>query len=209
MNDLEYLNQISASANANAPKPGLLGLLDKKMKIVIGILAGVILLLIILVAASSSRPEKSEATDISELGRLYTRSVSLSKTISKYNRMISRPSIRSTGSSFSTLLEEISSKTKSYLTGRGVDTGAIVATADDAAKITELEESLEQARLNGSEILDRRYASEMFYQIRFLIIIEDSIIKKTTDADLKSYLESSKESAYRLGDSFYNFYENQ
>ena len=203
MNDLDYLNQISAGVQNQAQKPTFL---DKKMKIIIGILGGAILLLIILVAAVGSSPKETEATATSELGRLYTRVEELTKTITKYNGSVSKPSLRSTGASFSTLLAELSTTTKSYLTNYGIELNAITPSASDTTLITNLNSSLENYRLNG--ILDRKYASEMYFQIRYLIVIEDSVREKTTDTNLQTYLESSKTSLSRLQETFYNFSES-
>lgn len=202
MNDLEYLNQISAGV----PKPvANTGFFDKKMKLIVSILAGAILLLVVLVAtmSSSSTPE---TTAPSELARLYARANDLTATINEYNGSVRSSSLRSTGASFSTLLAEISNSTSTYLTNYGVDPGGAVATGDDAALITELNSSLKNARLNG--LLDRNYASEMYYQIRYLLVIEESVYNKTSDSSLKSYLESSSDSLSRLGNTFYNFSES-
>lgn len=202
MNDLEYLNQISAGVQKPAASSGFF---DKKMKPIVGIFAGVILLLIVLAIAlgSSSTPE---VTAPSELSRLYVRAEELTKTINTYNGSVRSSSLRSTGASFSTLLAGITTTSTTYLTNYGVDPGGATSSAEDTSLITDLNNSLENARLNG--ILDRNYASEMYYQIRYLLVIEESIYNKTSDSSLKSYLESSSDSLSRLGNTFYNFSES-
>lgn len=199
MNDLEYLNQISAGVNRQQ-KPA--GFFDKKMKIIVGVFAGVLILFIVLLVASGSS-NSPEVTDVSELNRLYARSLELTKTINEYNGSVRSSSLRSTGTSLSTLLTEVSSTSTSYL--GEIKTEELAA--DDAKNLTELNASLENARLNG--ILDRRYASEMYYQIRYLIIIENTVHEKTADANLKTYLESSSASLSRLGETFNNFSESK
>ncbi|MBR3233196.1 hypothetical protein IKF74_02885 [Candidatus Saccharibacteria bacterium] len=199
MNDLEYLNQISAGVNQQ-PKPT--GFFDKKMKIVVGVFAGVLLLFIVLLIAGGSS-KTPEITATSELNRLYTRSNELIKTVSAYNGSVRSSSLRSTGTSLSTLLTELSSTSASYLGDAKTDE----LDPDDAKNLAEFSYTLEKARLNG--ILDRSYAHEMDYQIRYLLIIEDSVREKTTDANLKSYLTSSAESLSRLGDTFNNFSESK
>ncbi len=199
MNDLEYLNQISAGVNRQQ-KP--VGFFDKKMKIIFGVFAGVLLLFIVLIAANGSS-QTPEVTATSELNRLYSRSNELIKTISDYNGSVRSSSLRSTGASLSTLLTEVSSTSASYLG----DTKSDELTADDAQNLTDLVASLENARLNG--ILDRHYASEMYYQIRYLLIIEDSVRNRTADANLKSYLDSSYTSLSHLGETFNNFSESK
>lgn len=199
MNDLEYLNQISAKVNQQQ-KPA--GLFDKKMKIVFGVLAGVLILFIILLVAAGGS-SKPEATATSELNRLYNRSTELLKTYNAYNGSVRSSSLRSTGTSLSTLLTELSSTTTSYLGDAKTD-GVV---GEDAQNFLELNNTLEKARLNG--ILDRNYAHEMHYQIRYLIIIEDSVREKTADANLKTYLTSSTESLSRLSETFGNFSESK
>ena len=199
MNDLEYLNQISAGVNRQQ-KP--VGFFDKKMKIIFGVFAAVLLLFIVLIAANGSS-QTPEVTAASELNRLYSRSNELIKTISDYNGSVRSSSLRSTGTSLSTLLTEVSSTSASYLGEAKTDE----LTPDDAQNLADLTASLESARLNG--ILDRHYASEMYFQIRYLLIIEDSVRSRTGDANLKSYLNSSYASLSHLGETFNNFSESK
>lgn len=202
MNDLEYLNQISAEAN----KSSKTGFLDKKMKIVLGVLGGVILLAIILMSlgGGSSTPK---ATVSSELSRLYTRSSELNKTIANYNQSIGHSALRSYGTQLSTLLTEITTNTSSYLSKNlGIESKNLTITASDAANIETLKIDLEKARLNG--ILDRTYAHEMDYQIDYLLIIEESIRKKTSETYLSTFIESSINSLNLLKESFHNYSES-
>ena len=202
MNDLEYLNQISTKANQSSKT----GFFDKKMKIVLGVLGGVILLAIILmsIGGNSSTPE---ATVSSELTRLYTRASELSKTITKYNSSISHSALRSNGAQLSTLLTEITTSTSSYLTNNlGTDPKKLALTESDAANISRLDDDLKKARLNG--LLDRTYAHEMDYQIDYLLIIEESIHKKNSDSYLNAFIESSSSSLTLLKESFHNYSES-
>lgn len=202
MNDLEYLNQISAKANQSSKT----GFFDKKMKIVLGVLGGVILLAIALmsIGGNSSTPE---ATVSSELTRLYTRASELSKTITKYNSSISHSALRSNGAQLSTLLTEITTSTSSYLTNNlGTDPKKLTLTESDAANISKLDDDLKKARLNG--LLDRTYAHEMDYQIDYLLIIEESIHKKNSDSYLNAFIESSSSSLTLLKESFHNYSES-
>ena len=202
MNDLEYLNQISAGVN----KPAKTNFFDKKMKIIAAVLGGVVLLLIILmaVAGNSSNTESTVAT---ELGRLYTRTNELNKTVTTYNPSVNHSTLRSNGASFSTLLAEISSTSSTYLTHNlGTELGTITVPDSDTLVINNLNASLENARLNG--VLDRKYASEMYYQIIYLINIEEAVSKKTSDSTLKTFLESSETSLLLLEDAFHNFSES-
>lgn len=202
MNDLEYLNQISAKVN----QPVQTGFFDKKMKIVLGVLVGIVILFII-IAATAGGSSKTESTVTSELGRLYTRSTEVNKTIAKYNSNVRSSSLRSNAAQLSTILTEISSSSSNYLTTTlGIDPKAVAATAEDALDIENLNKDLETARLNG--VLDRKFASEMYYQIRHLLTIERSIYTKTKDATLKASIDSSGNSLSILEESFRNFSES-
>jgi len=200
MNDLDYLNQISQGVN-KPTKPT--SLFDKKMKIVLGILGGAIVFFIIIASAlgSSSTPEP---TEITELGRLYTTAKEITNTINEYNGSVNSPSLRSTGSSFSTLLSEISAKSSTYLTDVfGITIDSVLITASDQENINVLNSNLNKAKLNG--LLDRTYASEMRYQIRLLVVLENSIYKKTSNSSIKEFLESSTTSLNHLEETFGNF----
>ena len=205
MNDLDYLNQISQGVSKPAAQSG--GFLDKKMKIVLGVLGGVIVFFIIVMAAlgSSSTQEK---TDLTEIGRLNWRSNELIKVINTYNGALNHSSLRSSGASLSTLLTEISATTQKYLQDSATEDEAATTatpTSSDTQIIQNLNTSLTKAKLNG--LLDRTYANEMYYQIRWLIALEESVTKKSNDEVLKKYLGSSTESLTRLQDAFYKFSE--
>ncbi|MBR5389368.1 hypothetical protein IK146_02305 [Candidatus Saccharibacteria bacterium] len=202
MNDLEYLNQISAKVN----QPAQTGFFDKKMKIVLGALVGIVILFII-IAVAAGGSSKTESTVPSELGRLYTRSTEVNKTIAKYNSNVRSSSLRSNAAQLSTILTEVSSSSSNYLTATlGIDLKGVVMTAEDALDIENLNKDLETARLNG--ILDRKFASEMYYQIRYLLTIEQSVYTKTKDATLKASIDSSGNSLSILEESFRNFSES-
>jgi hypothetical protein len=202
MNDLEYLNQISAKTN----QPAKTGLFDKKMKIVLGALGGVIILAIILMSViGNSSDSKSNVS--SELSRLYTRATELNKTITNYNRSVSHSTLRSNGAQLSTLLTEVTANASTYLSKNlGIETKKLAMTEKDSANIKKLNADLEKARLNG--LLDRTYAHEMDYQIDYLLIIEESIYKKTSESYLKAFIESSTSSLNLLKESFHNYSES-
>ena len=202
MNDLEYLNQISTKANQSAKT----GLFDKKMKIVLGILGGVILLVVVLMSVVGNS-SNSESTVSSELSRLYTRATELNKTITNYNRSVSHSALRSNGAQLSTLLTEVIANSSTYLSKNlGIEPKKLTITGKDAANIKKLNSDLEKARLNG--LLDRTYAHEMEYQIDYLLIIEESIQKKTSESYLKAFIESSTNSLNLLKESFHNYSES-
>ena len=198
MNDLEYLNQISVKPAA-APQAGFF---DKKTKLIAIILGAVFLLAIILMIVSSASKPSSEPTETSELTRVYYQSLALEQTVSTYNKQVKSSDLRSTGASLASLLAEIRSTTGDYMTsvlGLKAPTNTNNMLAADLKVIEATNTALETARLNG--ILDRKYASELSYQISRLILFEHSAANKTSNSQLKSYLESSQDSLETINKS--------
>ena len=202
MNDLDYLNQISTNVN----QPAKTGFFDKRMKIILGVLGGVILLFII-IAMLSGNSSNSQPTTTSELSRLYLRASELSKTITNYNSSVSHSTLRSNGAQLSTLLTEITTTTSTYLSNNlGIEANKLTLSGTDATIIQKLNDDLNKARLNG--LLDRTYAHEMDYQIDYLLIIEESIGKKTSESILSAFIDSSTKSLTLLKEAFHNYSES-
>ena len=201
MKDLEYLNQISAK-----PAPVKTTLFDKKTKLIL-IIAGAILFFAVILMAVAGSSSSSEPTAVSELSRLYYRSDALEKTLNTYTPSVKSSSLRSSAASISTILAELKSTSKTHFTSTGAKLEDYPLTTADSSLITATDSALEKARLNG--ILDRTFASEIYYQIRFLIIIEDSTLAKSRDTTLNTFLTSSKSSLERLRDTFSSFSESE
>ena len=156
------------------------------------------------IAGSSS---SSEPTVVSELSRLYYRSDALEKTLTTYTPSVKSSSLRSSAASLSTILAELKSTSNTHFTATGAKLEDYPLTTADSSLITATDAALEKARLNG--ILDRTFASEIYYQIRYLIIIEDSTLAKSRDTTLNTFLTSSKSSLERLRDTFSSFSESE
>ena len=200
MNDLEYLNQISAK-----PAPVQPTLFDKKTKLIL-IVAATVLLLVVILAAVAGSSSGSEPTATSELSRLYQRSDTLEKTLTTYTPSVKSSALRSSAASLSTILAELKSTSNTYFTASGAKLEDYPLPTADSKNLTAMSSALESARLNG--ILDRTFAHELDYQIRYLIIIEDSTLAKSSDSSLTTFLKSSKASLERLRDTFASFSES-
>ena len=202
MNDLEYLNQISAK-----PAPAPTGFFDKKTKL-IAIIGGVVLFLAIVLMIVSGGSSKSDATESSELSRLYLRASSLEETVNNNLKSLKSSSLRSSAASLSALLTEAKSSSSTVLESSfGIKTSSLKPSSEDTKLIDTTNKALESARLNG--ILDRKFASEMHYQIELFLLIENSVLKKTSNESLSSYLTSSYESLSRLSETLYSFSESK
>ena len=202
MNDLEYLNQISAQV----PQKPAGFFSDKKTRTLFGILGGVLLLSIILAVVVMTLPKPSSASD--ELSRLYLRSDAVNKLITTYNKSVKSSSLRSHGTSLSTVLTDLKTSSSSTLKDSyGITPSSLALSAEDSALVQKSASALETARLNG--ILDRSYASELAYQISHLLILEDLARSKTSDAYIREYLDSSSASLQALESEFSNFSDSK
>ncbi len=200
MNDLDYLNQISAKVQPSQ-KAG--GFFDKKTKIIAIILGAVFLISIILMITMSSSPEPTAAD---ELNNIYQRATALEETVSEYMDDIKSSSLRSSAASLSTLLANAKSSSESLLESEYETKPANSPSDSDAKLIEELNASLEKARLNG--ILDRRFASEFYYQIEFFLILEQAAAKKVPEnGKVYEFLDSSYKSLAHLSDTLHTFSE--
>ena len=202
MNDLDYLNQISAGVSATKSAAPFF---DKKMKTVLGIAVGAVIMIIILFAMTASTPKVATADE--ELGRIYNRSKTLLELIETYNSRVKSSSLRAAGSSLQTVLTELESGSEAYMTSvHGLNAADFAMTAADTALVEGTSENLEKASLNG--LLDRYYASEMSYQIAHLLIVENQALEKSSNADINSFLENSETSLNRLQETFSSYSES-
>lgn len=201
MNDLEYLNQISVK-----PAPAPTSFFDKKTKLLAIIVGGVFFLAIILMMALSGN-KSSEPTETSELYRVKYRATSINTIIQTYNSKVKSSDLRSTGASLSTLLAQLETTSNEYLAAYGVvdEKTAPALPAGDVEAIENATAALENATLNG--ILDRKYASELYYQVSHLLILEKTVYQMTKSSELGAFLSSSYDSLEKVGESLFSFSE--
>ncbi len=203
MDNLEYLNQISARANqSNTPKNGG-SLLDNKL-LVFGLIGAVVIAIILFILMATSSP--SEPIELSNLKNLYLRIDNLSSVSEKYKPSVKNSSLRSSGGSLNIILANSQKTFDSILSTKyGVEVSKLATSSELSEEFTNLSSSLEKARLNG--ILDRIYANEITYQISRILILESSTHEKTKNEELKSAIESSYDSLEKLKDDFSKFSE--
>lgn len=200
MNDLDYLNQISAKPGSSQ-KAG--GFFDKKTKLIAIIIGAVLLMSIVLMMVMSSSPQPT-ASD--ELNNIYQRSNSLEETVRKYTKYLKSSSLRSSAAALDSLLTNAKSTSETLLQSKyGVKPGKNPS-AEDTKTIEELNTTLEKARLNG--ILDRSFAHELYYQIEFLLIMEQSASRKVSSTgEVYQFLDSSYKSLAHISDTLKTFSE--
>lgn len=198
MNNVDYLNQISASTKPTTKSNSLLS----SKPLIIGLIAAAVLSIIIIIVGIINNNSTSDTSLLTQLG---LRLDNLNAAIETYNPHIKSSSLRSSGVSLASVLESTSLNLKPILEQEKID----LDKADK--KVLESEttlsdsfnNSLEAGKLNG--ILDRTYASEMALQISLLISLESELYNHTKDDSLKSILSSSFDNLKTLYPNFNDF----
>ncbi len=207
MNDMAYLQQISAE-NRSAPAGNALSdLFSGKTFKILSVLVVVTLVVILALSVISAAMPKPTTVD-SDLSRIYLRSESLLETIKTYNSSVKSSELRAAGASLSAVLTDLSSNSAATLeSAYGLKTSDLKLSSADSALLSKTSDALASAKLNG--LLDRSYASELSYQISHLLLLEDSALSKTSDSAVSDYLASSKSSLENLNLVFSNFSETK
>lgn len=206
MDNKAYLEQISAEARPVKARGGLfnLGLSPKLVKILIGAVVAAVVIIIFGSILSSGGKSENESD---YLNRISIRTDNLVKTISSYNNRVKSSELRSLGNSLKAILNEANYQVNTYLKevlNTKVDSSKQTGlSSDEEAIATELNQTLENARLSGN--LDRAYAREFTYQIGMLIALEDAVISRTKNSAFQSDLEASRSSLNQFQESFNNF----
>ena len=206
MNDMAYLQQISAEARP-APASNSLGdLFSSKAFKLVGIFAIVTLVIVLALSIiSAAMPKPATAED--DLSRIYLRTNSLLETLKTYNSSVKSSELRAAGASLSAVLTDLSSSSASSLESLyGTETKSLALTSADATSLEKTSNTLAAAKLNG--LLDRYYASELSYQISYLILLEDSALSKLP-ASAADHLSTSRSSLTTLQTTFQNFSETK
>lgn len=181
MDNFEYLNRIS---QLNRPQPA------KPQKglstgIVVKIVAGGIVLFFLLMAFGSLIGNLNQKS--TELTRqVYLRTTNLNSVTSNYNRYLKSSRLRGINTALSAVLTNTSSQLAAYMTtnfsGKN-PTAPTQSTIDsETALISELNYTLENARLNG--ILDRYYDAQIDLQISLLMAQVSELLARTKDTEL-------------------------
>ena len=185
MNDMAYLQQISAQ-NRPAPSSPFSSLFEDRRFRIAGIFAVIAIIIVIALSVITAAMPKPATAD-AELSRLYLRSNSLLETVKTYNSSVKSSELRAAGASLTAVLTDLNSST--------------------ATSLEKSSAALASAKLNG--LLDRSYASELSYQISYLILLEDSALSKTSNAAISDYLTTSRASLVTLNATFSNFSETR
>lgn len=206
MDSQDYLDQISRSARPVKPKMGGIGGILSSKWFKWGLLALVLLIVIVIFGSmlGSGTTLEERCTDF----KLHIDRTS--QVISQYQPLVKSSGLRSLSGSLQSVLLNTSSQLNNYMvTTYGYDEGkvkeAVVLEADTARD--ELLNELFSAKING--LLDRTYAHKMTNEIYLIMSDETGIIKDSSDANLKSIMETSYNSLNNLYTQFNDFSETK
>jgi hypothetical protein len=204
MDNQAYLDQISTPTSLKKTKNSN-GSFLKQIFIALGIAVGLFALIAIFggIISANRISEKDSAI------ALKLRSDNIQTVITDYNTSIKSSDLRSTNTSLSGILSDVSSTLETYITStlsvkQKEYTKKVVD--KETSALEELKNELFEAKING--LLDRTFARKMIYETQNLINYENTLKKATRNESLKSYLSSSANSLMVLHDTFSDFSEN-
>lgn len=199
MNNMEYLNQISASNNPQPQKTSIGGLFSKKF---IFIVSGLLVLAILLMIFGSLLGKTSNK-DKHVMERLSIRINNISSITQDYGRFAKSSTMRSMNASLYSVLNSTATNfiplaNSVYEIDPSVPTEDIAS--EEETHLAELKEKLDYAKLNG--LLDRTYSHEITLQVSLLLSLEAEAIERTKDENIKNILSESSNNLSELYGKF-------
>lgn len=206
MDNFEYLNQISQS---NRPVKHKISTKGPKTNLIIKLSAAGVLLFFLLMALGSMLGNlNGKSLDLTK--QLYNRTTNLNTVITTYNRSLKSSQLRAIGVSLSAILTNASNQLSGYLTVNNKDKNVLVldekTAAAEAKLIDELNESLNNAKLNG--VLDRYYDNQIGLQVSLLLAQTSQLLARTKDANLTAILTNLHTSLETIHQSIENYTSN-
>ncbi|MDO4978997.1 MAG: hypothetical protein Q4E47_02480 [Candidatus Saccharibacteria bacterium] len=208
MDNMAYLQQISQTGGVNNGKQGkAFGLIDKglALKLGIGFGAAIILLVIIMAIVNAMSVVDTRAHDV--LVHAWYQSEYLNETTSQYSREVKSSDLRGMATALVGVTNEIRNRTATILLE---DYGEEVDDLDDSdiameelQKNTELNESLELARISGT--LDYTFVREYKLQIALLLSCMSEYIERTETDTYKEMISATHDNLDTLYNQFKNY----
>lgn len=187
MDNLEYLNKISQS---NRPVKRTMRQGNPKTGLIIKLsTAGVVLFFLLMALGSMLGNLGAKSKELTK--QVYIRTTNLNSVVTTYNRNLKSSRLRAIGSSLTSVLTNASNQLSAYLVGNGKDKNALVpsdtkVTESEAILIQELNDSLNNAKLNG--VLDRYYDNQVGLQVSLLMAQVSELLARTKDLELTTIL---------------------
>lgn len=188
MDNQDYLDQITASAQPTKPRSGITNIIPPlALKLLIG---GVILAILIIVFGIIFGNMGTKTEDLAK--QLSIRLNNVSETIDKYNPAIKSSQLRQYGSETKATINNTQRDLNQFLEKKygykKPDTKSKMFT-DETDYIEKTNKELEYARLNA--FLDRVYVQQLMYQIEQITALESNINARTDNQELKDIVNSS------------------
>lgn len=189
---VDYLNQIAA------PTPTT----DKKS---IFLVWTIIALSIVSVAVLAFTMLASRPGSIERTSELYLRMTTLKKVSEEQHRYLRDNQLRVSNRNFITFLTNAIRDIEQPLTDADIQKSKLPEslTTQEAALARQLATEFEDARLNIT--LDRVYTRQMTYQLSALQAMMKGVYDQTSNAELKSYLETTSANLAPVARSFSEF----
>lgn len=189
---IDYLDSIATTPRQPAQKVS--------DKLFFGAIVAGLLLALFVGTFALSRDDGGSKEDLS---RLNVRLENLRSISDKSRKNIVSSSLRGTNTNLSFALTNASRDLEEHLTKHDIDPKKISSKITDQEKTKELEETLEDARLNA--IFDRTYAREMTYQLETLTVFIKQIEEDTKNTSEKEFLSTTLANLEPLQNQFANF----
>ena len=186
MNNQDYLDQITASAQGSQSKRNMI-ISPLVLKLLI---AGVVLAILIIVFGSIFGNMGTKTEDVAK--QLSLRLANVSTTIETYNPNVKSSQLRKEGSGVKSVINNTQRDLNKFLEEKynytKVDQKSKLY-ADETSFIEKANKELEYARLNA--FLDRVYLNQLLYQIEQIVVLESNINSRTDNQNLKDIVQSS------------------
>lgn len=204
MDNQEYLKQISSTVRPEKKSTGFLS--STLFKVIVGGIAAIIVVVVMGSILTGGQTNNKERLTSLKLHIENTLSI-----ISSYQSNIKSSSLRSSSTSFSSVLSNTNRELTDYIKERKLsykkDSAEYKKMKKDADNHKdELDADLFEAKING--ILDRIFAHKMALEIS-LIAAEENSISSAEGGVLESILSTSYDSLNNLYDNFNEFSETK
>lgn len=190
MNNMDYLNQISADTRPAKKSASLFSSLPISGKLIKFILIGLAAFVLIIVISAILKNRKDPEQDL--FTRINIRTSNLSDVIDDHNSDLKSTRLRAIGNNIASVLSYTESKTEEFIEsyygaedkkGNKNSPSPNQAIIDEEdAYLEEIEADLEDARIEGH--FDRTYHRTLTREIGYLLALEAELLNRTKKSDV-------------------------
>lgn len=183
MDNLAYLNKISADSKTQATRGSSAPLFSGTMKKFL-IIAAVLFVGIIITAIILSSLKTTPLT----FDQLKLRTDNLNSSINVYQPRVKSTSLRASSTSLRTILTNISTNITPLVTEEPAET----IIAEETTIKSSLDATLEHAKLTGT--LDRVYSTQMSYEVKRLMTLISTLAAASSKPEIVNFLTETYQS---------------